>query len=451
MQYNLNSLEQEYDVKLDEVQKQALSSLLHFIESEQDTSICLSGKAGCGKTLILSMLTKILTTNGYKVSSATPTNKSKIILEHTSNKKCNTIHGLLGLRPDLNILDFDASKLIFKPISKSLFQDKEILIIDECSMINDSLYENLISKARNHDNIIIWCGDECQLRPVNQDHISKTFSNNEVIKLEKVYRQKEGKIYKVLDYLRNKPLYKFKSVEDNSGSIIMYNNILQMLSDFKHLFKFASDSKDLKVVKLITYTNKRLTALNQTIRKMIYNSDLEYNYGEILTGYDNCKSEGYDVFNSMDYRVENCYPASFKGLVAHKLFLTNQFGQNLQVKILSRNNSEDDFSYIAKELEKLRQRAIKTKSANDWRKYYQMNDSFLTPVDLIYDGRIIKRKSLDYGYCISAHKSQSSTYQIILIDMENIYRCPNKEELRQMQYVALSRTSSDIIIYQKND
>ena len=80
-----------------------------------------------------------------------------------------------------------------------------------------------------------------------------------------------------------------------------------------------------------------------------------------------------------------------------------------------------------------------------------MNDSFLTPVDLIYDGRIIKRKSLDYGYCISAHKSQSSTYQIILIDMENIYRCPNKEELRQMQYVALSRTSSDIIIYQKND
>jgi ATP-dependent exoDNAse (exonuclease V) alpha subunit len=75
----------------------------------------------------------------------------------------------------------------------------------------------------------------------------------------------------------------------------------------------------------------------------------------------------------------------------------------------------------------------------------------LTPIDLIYDNRIIKRKSLDYGYCISAHKSQSSTYRIVLIDMENIFRCTNKEELRQMQYVALSRTEGEIILYQKNE
>lgn len=52
--------------------------------------------------------------------------------------------------------------------------------------------------------------------------------------------------------------------------------------------------------------------------------------------------------------------------------------------------------------------------------FYKLNDSFLTPIDLIHDGRIIKRKSLDYGYCISAHKSQSSEYSIVLIDMENI-------------------------------
>lgn len=71
-------------------------------------------------------------------------------------------------------------------------------------------------------------------------------------------------------------------------------------------------------------------------------------------------------------------------------------------------------------------------------------------MDLVYAGRVVRRKSLDYGYCISAHKSQSSTYQIVLIDMENIYRCTNTEELRQMQYVALSRTSGEIIIYDKN-
>lgn len=33
--------------------------------------------------------------------------------------------------------------------------------------------------------------------------------------------------------------------------------------------------------------------------------------------------------------------------------------------------------------------------------------------------------------------------------MENIWRCTNKEELRQLQYVACSRTTSDLIIYQR--
>ena len=80
-----------------------------------------------------------------------------------------------------------------------------------------------------------------------------------------------------------------------------------------------------------------------------------------------------------------------------------------------------------------------------------MNDSFLTPIDLVYDNRVIKRKSIDYGYCISTHKSQSSSYSIVMIDMENLWRCPDKEQLRQLQYVACSRTMSDLIIYQKDD
>jgi hypothetical protein len=35
--------------------------------------------------------------------------------------------------------------------------------------------------------------------------------------------------------------------------------------------------------------------------------------------------------------------------------------------------------------------------------------------------------------------------------MMNILRCQNNEELRQMQYVACSRTSGNLLIYFKND
>ena len=99
-------------------------------------------------------------------------------------------------------------------------------------------------------------------------------------------------------------------------------------------------------------------------------------------------------------------------------------------------------------IESIRLSAIQTKSklqANKiWREYFNLMSSFLTPVDLTYQGRIIRRKSLDYAYCMSVHKSQVSNLNTVLVDMDNILTCHNYELLRQLQYVALSRTRKDI-------
>lgn len=39
---------------------------------------------------------------------------------------------------------------------------------------------------------------------------------------------------------------------------------------------------------------------------------------------------------------------------------------------------------------------------------------------------------------------QGSTYNDVLIDMGNLFICKNKEELRQLQYVAMSRTRNNV-------
>ena len=128
-----------------------------------------------------------------------------------------------------------------------------------------------------------------------------------------------------------------------------------------------------------------------------------------------------------------------------KLFDGNNYKS---VHILSRNLPSDTYESLARDLERARQKGLSLKS---WGEFYKLNSSFLTPVDLVYDNRVIKRKSLDYGYCISTHKSQGSTYQFVIVDMENLLRCPNKEELRQLQYVAMSRASGGLIIYYKSN
>lgn len=117
--------------------------------------------------------------------------------------------------------------------------------------------------------------------------------------------------------------------------------------------------------------------------------------------------------------------------------------------VLSKRNPKWMFDALAMEIEDLRVKAVKSKKNKDWSKYFDLSEQFFTPIDLIYDDRVIKRKSLDYGYCISAHRSQGSSYTGVIIDLVNLLTCRDKETLRQLEYVALSRTRSDVYIYQK--
>lgn len=425
MKYDIPKLEEEYGIKLDSAQLDVLSNLINFVES-RDHTICLKAKAGTGKTTIFSMLYDILFRNNKSVVFVAPTNKAKLILnsKKNSNRNAVTIHSLLNLRPNLDIMEFDASQLSFDFgfVKSKNVPTYDVLLIDECSMINDDLYNILCSKFKNSK--LIFSGDESQLAPINQKGISKTFSTK-TLSLTKIYRQPESKLYKVLEYLRHKPLYSFKNVSDENGNIIVCDNIVEMIDKYGYLFKVGEDFEDLSFVKMITYTNNRIDALNKAIRKKLYPEESEYHIREILTGYNSCNyGTQARIENSKDYIITEIHPKIFTfrdiKLNAYQLGLSSSKNYFAYFTILSRDNPQNELDKLAEVCENLRQKAVSSKSSLDWKHFFQLYDSFLTPIDLTYDNRVIKRKSLDYGYCISAHKSQSSSYSIVLIDMENI-------------------------------
>lgn len=453
MQYDISKIESKYEIKLDDTQRSVLYDLISFIEGKEH-EICLTASAGTGKTMLLNILYDILNNCGIDVCFVTPTNKSKAVIVGNNSKDAFTIHSLLNLRPNIDIMDYDATQLQFDfgILNRSNIQIRDVLLIDECSMINDDIYEVLekyFGKSK-----IIYSGDPKQLAPVNQQHMSKTF-NCRQLHLTKIYRQPESKIYEVLEYLRKRPIYKFKQVLDENGNIIICNNIVKMIERFAPIFKVANNFNDTQLVKLVTYTNNRIQALNDLIRKKLYNDDKEYHEKEILTTYDRVVFKPNNVLleNSKDYMIRYVSHTTLylAGIVFKGYELTLTDGEfDYVVKIISKNNSKEDFETLTKTLEKNRQLAVEKKNVATWRYYFDLDQSFLTPIDLIYDGRVIKRKSIDYGYCISTHKSQSSGYTTVMIDMENILRCKNPEELRQLQYVACSRTKKDLIIYQRD-
>lgn len=439
-----------FGFKLDDSQKDALETIIHFLSNKDKDDIIrvVSGKAGTGKTAISAILINILKQNQINSYVVTPTNKSKNVLGHYLGdpKKVMTIHSFLNLRPDLNVLKFNAKDMQFR-FDFNIFQPLpfSVYIIDEGSMINNELYDQLILQARKfRSKIVIFC-DIKQLAPVKQSDTSKILATK-CIELKSIHRQKdENTIHKVLDFLRERPIYKFKTIGDN---LIVYHNFKELLKEKASIFKLAADLRDSSIIKVITYTNKRIEALNNYIRKIIYDNNEEYHYGEILTGYDTCTCKGgCTIQNSSDYIVYGATPTKWRNFKAWNLELFNmETSQTKNALILSKDNPEWLFDALAMEIEDLRLKAIKSKR---WTNFYKLMDQFLTPIDLVFEDRIIKRKSLDYGYCISAHRSQGSNYSGVIVDIENMITCPDKETLRQLEYVALSRTRCDVYIYQK--
>ena len=122
----------------------------------------------------------------------------------------------------------------------------------------------------------------------------------------------------------------------------------------------------------------------------------------------------------------------------------------LSVFVLDRSISKDYIDSFSSTIENYRISAIeakrngnRTRSSFLWKKYFEIMKSFATPKDMVWDNRVIKKKTFDYGYASTIHKIQGSSLGTVFIDMSNILVCKNIDEIRQMQYVALSRTKTD--------
>ena len=77
----------------------------------------------------------------------TPTNKSKNVIASVVDSEAITVHRLLSLSPQVDILELDLKELNFIQKNTIYLQYKAVWIIDECSMVNDDLYKLIIEKA----------------------------------------------------------------------------------------------------------------------------------------------------------------------------------------------------------------------------------------------------------------------------------------------------------------
>lgn len=143
----------------------------------------LTGGPGCGKTTTTRVLVGVLRSLGKKVMLAAPTGRAAQRMSEVIGMEAKTIHRLL---------EWDPAKGGFKRNENESLQT-DILIIDECSMLDVHLAAAVIRAVPSNGQLVL-IGDSDQLPAVGAGNVLKDMVASGVVrclKLTKVFRQAE--------------------------------------------------------------------------------------------------------------------------------------------------------------------------------------------------------------------------------------------------------------------
>ncbi len=262
-------------------QKEAirLSALQNFL--------VITGGPGTGKTTIIQAIVNLYK-NINKISTKelmdevvmlAPTGRASKRISESTSLKAYTIHRFLKWNKETN-------KFAVNEYNKS---DVKLVIIDEASMVDIYLFYSLL-KGIKTDTKIILVGDYYQLPSVGPGELLKDIIESEVvpvIKLDYLYRQKEGSNIITLAYDLNNGVVNEDIFNKDKDLIFDYCKRDQVCEAIKNICqKHQKDSyKDFQVLVPRYKTINGIDNLNKVIQD-IFNprskNKKEYVYGDVV-------------------------------------------------------------------------------------------------------------------------------------------------------------------------
>ncbi len=450
-------IKEQKEIILNENQSEVLEQLLVWCNSDE-LFATLKGSAGTGKSTITDKFIKSCKFKFGVVVSA-PTHKAKKVIETMTGLKSFTIQKLLGLRPNIELESFNINFPQFDSLAEREMQYYKMVIIDESSMLNKDLFDLICKEAREFKVKILFISDNKQLPPVNEV-TSKVHTDIEnVYELTTIVRQKNtNPLADLLILLRN-------DIEDDGNTFkeFLINNptnvnkfgegySLLKNTEFQAKMNEYFNSVEYKLnkehCKYTAWTNASVKRGNTFIRSCIINSEEILTKDDCLMGYKTI-ADKYTTYllNSEEYTIhtiERCIEEDYQ-LDGYKVVLksidTNALSQRLFIV------HPNSYSEFLNEHNKLLNTAKKFKG-RAWKTYYDFKNSNLILEDIKDKrGTLIVKKDLDYGYGISVHKTQGSTYDNIFVNLDDINCNKDSIERKKLTYVALSRARTQVFIY----
>ena len=344
-------------------------------------------------------------------------------------------------------------------------------------MINDSLYQYIKDSAIDTGVKVIFMGDTAQIKPVGQVHISKALDNpKDSYELTKVERTGDNPLLAESMNIRTTKSAEPFSLESASNAlgegVTFTRDLESFYNSFIELLK-SEEFKDNKLLaRIVSGTNAKVAETNKLVRRGLFGKiadETEYLPGDIIMGYDNFevdyRTKEPKIINSGDYIVINSskekegkwgdtevkyYDLVLKDIIDDSKAVVN-------IKMLSKNNDEKVYESVAEQYERLRIDVIKVSSspqerAKGFANLSAFKSKYGTNKNMVANGRTKIKKTLDYGYAHTIHKSQGGTYKYVFVNSTDIYKFPDAELQRQLKYVAVTRAQKHAyILYNKSN
>ena len=391
----IENVENQLGIKFEELQKQAI------FEAFSSGILILTGGPGTGKTTTLNAIIRLFEGRDLDIELAAPTGRAAKRMTELTGREAKTIHRLLEVEWG------EGDKRHFARNEKNPLPC-EVIIIDEASMIDALLFDDLL-KALKLSCRIILVGDSDQLPSIGAGNVLGDILASDVfpsIRLKKVFRQ------------ANQSMIIANAHAIIDGAPADFSN---KSSDCFWLNRYDKYSAANTVVELVTSRLPEAYGINPLESVQILCPSRMLDTGTV--NLNNILQEKLNPHKKGKPQV------SFKGVYMREGDKVMQIKNNYDLQYIKDNGEYG------------------TGMFNGDVGYITDIDMRAGIVKVRFDDRIATYFSEDLGelelaYAVTVHKSQGSEYDYVVLPLFDV---PTKLKYRNLLYTAVTRAKKMLI------
>lgn len=422
-------------IDLSRQQWEALQALEDFVHSDEKIYL-LTGYAGTGKTTLLQALIARLHQqyDGRAIALTALSNKATKVLQAMAYRwgcevDCMTCCKLLGLRP---VIDKETGGQKFEPDRdrKNLTTEYDLVVVDECSMINQEMWDLLINSVSQltQGTKLLFVGDSAQLPPVGEEEapcFERIFHRSDLTEVIR-YGGAIGLLAEEVRTNLDRPMMPRPQSDRNPTNTegIFTLPLPHWEKLMLRAFTSSAYERDPDQVRVLAYTNQRVNYLNNKIRAAIYGDKAaRFVAGERLVAKNLCLGRDSILLQtSEECTVLDAYLTRFEGWLVWELEIETEEHQERKLKVLHEDEQPRLKGLLSDYAEK-----------KQWMSFWDFKQLF---------------HDVSYAYSLTVHKSQGSTFQDVFVDVPNLMLNRKVIERNQLYYVAFTRAAKRLFLCQ---